>query len=119
MKRAPDVQYFVEKCIRRGAATYTEIREVSEQYGTDYADALAEELSVTGVQLVDERDIAISPQTNVLMNDLRLVELVSLALRLPVAPKQGLCTFAKLYQCRNSVSHRQDQYWSLTCFSTH
>ncbi len=32
---------------------------------------------------------------------------------------QGLCTFAKLYQCRNSVSHRQDQYWSLTCFSTH
>ena len=87
MKRAPDVQYFVEKCIRRGAATYTEIREVSEQYGTDYADALAEELSVTGVQLVDERDIAISPQTNVLMNDLRLVELVSLALRLPVAPK--------------------------------
>ena len=87
MKRAPDVQYFVEKCIRRGAATYTEIREVSEQYGTDYADVLAEELSVAGVQLVDEKDIAISPQTNVLMNDLRLVELVSLALRLPVAPK--------------------------------
>ncbi len=87
MKRVPDVQYFVEKCIRRGTATYIEIREVSERYGTDYADALAEDLSVAGVQLIDERDVAISPQTNVLMNDLRLVELVSLALRLPVAPK--------------------------------
>ena len=87
MERSPDVRYFVEKCIRRGTATYTELLEVSERYGPDYVDALAEELSVTGVQLIDEKDVAISPQTNVLMNDLRLVELVSLTLRLPVAPK--------------------------------
>ena len=87
MKRAPDVQYFVEKCIRRGTATYAEIREVSELYGADYADVLVEELSAAGAQLVTEKDVMISPRTNVLMNDLRLVELVSLALRLPVAPK--------------------------------
>jgi len=87
MERAPDVQYFVGKCMRRGTATYTELLEICEQYGTDYVDALAEELSATGVQLVDEKDVAISPQTNVLLNDLRLVELVSLTLRLPVAPK--------------------------------
>jgi hypothetical protein len=77
----------VEKSIRRGTATYTEIREISGQYGTDYTDALAEELNVAGVRLVDEKDVVISPQTNVLMNDLRLVELISLALRLPVARK--------------------------------
>jgi hypothetical protein len=77
----------VGKCIRRGTATYTEIREVSERYGTDYADALAEELSAAGAQLVAEKDVMTSPRTNVLMNDLRLVELVSLALQLPVAPK--------------------------------
>jgi len=87
VKRAPDVRYFVEKCIRRGTATYTGIREIGERYGTDCADALAEELNVAEVRLVDEKDVMISPQTNVLMNDLRLVELVSLALRLPVAPK--------------------------------
>jgi len=87
VERAPDVRYFIEKCIRRGTATYTGIREVGERYGTDYADVLAEELSVAEVRLVDEKDVMISPQTNVLMNDLRLVELVSLALWLPVAPK--------------------------------
>ncbi len=87
MERSPDVRYFVEKCIRRGVATYTELLKVSERHGPEYVDALAEELSVTGVQLIDEKDVAISPQTNVLMNDLRLVELVSLTLRLPVAPK--------------------------------
>lgn len=87
MERAPDVRYFVEKCIRRGTAAYTEIREVSERYGTDCTDELVEELNAAGVRLIDEKDMVISPQTNVLMNDLRLVELVSLALRLPVAPK--------------------------------
>jgi len=87
VERASDVRYFVEKCIRRGTATYTELLDVCERYGTDYVDALAAELSATGVQLVDEKDVAISPQTNVLLNDLRLVELVSLTLRLPVAPK--------------------------------
>ena len=87
MKHAPDVRYFLEKCIRRGTAAYSGIREVGERYGTDHADVLAEELSAAGVRLVDEKDIVISPRTNVLMNDLRLVELVSLALRLPVAPK--------------------------------
>ena len=87
MKRAPDVRYFVEKCIRRGTATYAELLEVSKRYGTDYADALAEELNVAGARLLDRKNVVISPQTNVLMNDLRLVELISLALRLPVAPK--------------------------------
>ncbi len=87
MERAPDVRYFIEKCIRRGTANYTEIREVSEWYGIDQADELIEELNAAGVRLVDEKDVVISPQTNVLMNDLKLVELVSLALRLPVAPK--------------------------------
>ena len=87
MERPPDVQYFMEKCIRRGTATYTEIREVSMRYGTDYADDLVEKLNAVGGRLVDQRDVVISPQTNVLMNDLKLVELVSLALQLPVAPK--------------------------------
>ena len=87
MKHAPDVRYFLEKCIRRGTAAYSGIREVGERYGTDHADVLAEELSAAGVRLVDEKDMMISPRINVLMNDLRLVELVSLALRLPVAPK--------------------------------
>jgi len=77
----------LEKCIRRGTATYAEIREVGERYGIDYADALVEELSTAGARLVAEKDVMISPRTNVLMNDLRLVELISLALRLPVAPK--------------------------------
>jgi len=77
----------LEKCIRRGTAAYSGIHEVGERYGTDHADVLAEELSAAGVRLVDEKDMVISPRTNVLMNDLRLVELVSLALRLPVAPK--------------------------------
>jgi len=77
----------LEKCIRRGTAAYSGIREVGERYGADHADVLAEELSAAGVRLVDEKDITISPRTNVLMNDLRLVELVSLALWLPVAPK--------------------------------
>jgi hypothetical protein len=85
--RAPDVQYFVEKCIRRGLATYAEVREVGERYGIDYVDSLVQELSAAGTQLIAEEDVMISPQTNVLMNDLRLVELVSLAVQLPVAPK--------------------------------
>jgi hypothetical protein len=85
--RAPDVQYFVEKCIRRGLATYAEVHEVGERYGIDYVDSLVQELSAAGTQLIAEEDVMISPQTNVLMNDLRLVELVSLAVQLPVAPK--------------------------------
>jgi hypothetical protein len=48
---------------------------------------LAEELNAAGVQLFDEKAVTISPQTNVLMNDLRLAELVSLALRLPIASR--------------------------------
>ena len=87
MEHTPDVQYLMEKCIRRGTATYTELLEVGGRYGTDHVDALAEDLNAAGVQLVDEKDVTISPQTNVLMNDLRLVELISLALRLPVVPK--------------------------------
>lgn len=87
MEGTPDTRYFVEKCIRRGTATYTELREVGERHSDEYADVLAKELVAQGVQLVDEQDMVISSHTNVLMNDLRLVELVSLALRLPVAPK--------------------------------
>jgi len=85
MERTPELQYFVDKCIRQGAATYTEIREVGQQYGYGPTDVLAEELNAAGVQLFDEKAVTVSPQTNVLMNDLRLAELVSLALRLPVA----------------------------------
>ena len=87
MEYTPDIRYFVEKCVRRGAVTYTELTGASERYGMDCVDALAEDLNAAGVQLVDQKHMTISPQTNVLMNDLRLVELISLALRLPVVPK--------------------------------
>jgi len=87
MEKISDIQYFTEKCIRRGVATYAEIREFGERYGSERGDWLINEFNTTGVRLIDDRDILPSPQTNVLMNDLRLVELVSLALQLPVAPK--------------------------------
>ena len=87
MEGTPDTRYFVEKCIRRGTATYTELRDVGERHSDEYAEVLAGELVAQGVRFVDEQDVVVSSQTNVLMNDLRLVELVSLALRLPVAPK--------------------------------
>jgi len=87
MERTPELEYFVDKRIRQGAATYTEIREAGQQYGYDLTDVLAEELNAAGVQLFDEKAVTISPQINVLMNDLRLAELVSLALRLPIAPR--------------------------------
>ena len=62
MKHAPDVRYFLEKCIRRGTAAYSGIHEVGERYGTDHADVLAEELSAAGVRLVDEKDIDLNAE---------------------------------------------------------
>ena len=87
MRFGPDVQYYVEKCIRRGVATYEELREIGGRYGIDWRDSLVEELRAAGTRLVAEDEVVISSRTNVLMNDLRLVELVSLSLHLPVAPK--------------------------------
>ena len=87
MERPPDVQYLVEKCVRRGIATYSEMRDMCERYDADLRDVVVEELNAAGVRLVDEKDVAVSPQTNVLMNDLALVELVSLALRLPAVAR--------------------------------
>lgn len=87
MEKTPDIQYFTQKCIRCGATTYSEIREFGKRYGSERGDLLIDELNTTGVRLIDERNILCSPQTNVLMNNLRLVELVSLALQLPVTAK--------------------------------
>ncbi|MEA3375773.1 MAG: hypothetical protein U9R72_06200, partial [Chloroflexota bacterium] len=87
MKFAPDVQYYTEKCIRRGVATYAEVHEVGERYGIAYRDSLVEELRAAGTRLVTEDEVIISPRTNVLMNNLRLVDLVSLALQLPAVPQ--------------------------------
>jgi hypothetical protein len=67
--------------------THVEIREASENNGIMATDVLVDELTSKGVRLVNEEQITISFQTNVLLNDLGLVELVSLALQLPVAPK--------------------------------
>lgn len=87
MERAPDIQHFIERCIRSGIAALGELRDTCERYGAGFEDAVAEELSAAGVRLVDEKDMTISPQTNVLMNNLALAELVSVALRLPAVPK--------------------------------
>jgi hypothetical protein len=83
----PDIRHFLGKSMRHGTATYAELREIGAQYGPGFADTLAEELNTAGVRLIDEKDILITPETNVLMNGLRLVDLVSLALQLPVVPK--------------------------------
>jgi hypothetical protein len=87
MERPPDIQYFIDKCIRRGTATYSHVRDISARYGNRGSNALAEELDAAGVRLVDEKDLLITPRTNVLMNDLQLVDLISVALNFPVAPK--------------------------------
>ena len=82
-----EVQYLIGKSIRRGTAIWSEIARVSEEYGDLTADTLAETLHEAGVQLIEEQDTGITPRTNALMNDLTLVELVSLCLQLPVVPK--------------------------------
>jgi hypothetical protein len=82
-----EVQYLIGKSIRRGTVTCSEIAEVAEADGSFTADVVAEKLHQAGVHLVQDRDLDITPQTNVLMNNLTLVELVSLCLQLPVAPK--------------------------------
>ncbi len=82
-----EVQYLFGKSIRRGTVTCSEIAEVAETHGNFTADVLAERLHQAGVHLVQDRDLDIIPQTNVLMNNLTLVELVSLCLQLPVVPK--------------------------------
>lgn len=82
-----EVQYFVGKAIRRGTATWNEVLRVCDGHGDWAADVLTKELCEAGVQVVDEWNVGITPQTNVLMNDLTLVELVSLCLQLPVVPR--------------------------------
>jgi len=82
-----EIQYIIGKSIRRGTATWNEIARVSEEYGDFTADALTQTLHEAGVQFIEEGEVSITPRTNVLMNDLTLVELVSLCLQLPVAPK--------------------------------
>jgi len=82
-----EVQYLIGKSIRRGTATWGDIARISEDYGDLAADTLAETLDGAGVRLIEEQDTGITPRTNALMNDLTLVELVSLCLQLPVVPK--------------------------------
>jgi len=81
------VQYFVDKSIRRGTATWGEITRIGGEYSDLTVDILTQTLHNAGVQLVQDQDVSITPETNVLMNDLTLVELVSLCLQLPVVPK--------------------------------
>lgn len=87
MEWAPDLQYLLEKSIRRGVVSYSEVREAGKPYDVHLTDMLVQELCTAGVRLVDEKGMLISSQTNVLMNSLRFTELVSLALQLPAVPK--------------------------------
>ena len=60
---------------------------MSDEHGLAVADAVAERLYDSGVCLVGDSDLEITSLTNVLMNDLTLVELVSLRLQLPAVPQ--------------------------------
>jgi hypothetical protein len=95
-----EVQYFVGKAIRRGTATWNEVLRVRDGHGDWAADVLTKELCEAGVQVIGDWDAGLTPQTNVLMNDLTLVELVSLCLQLPVVAK----TPRRLH--RRVLSHR-------------
>ena len=83
----PEVQSLIDRSVRRGMAVWSEVRRVAERYGNLTADAVAECLQSAGVRFADERDLEITPHTNVLLNELSLVELVSICLQLPVAPR--------------------------------
>jgi hypothetical protein len=77
----------VDKSVRRGVASLREIYQVREAYGESTAQSLAEWLHAAGVRLVEDSCLTINRQTNVLMSDLTLPELVFLCLQLPVVPK--------------------------------
>lgn len=105
MEHSPEVSYLIGKAIRRGSATYAEVRDATAPYGATYADTVLTEMDAAGVRLLEEHEIPITRETNVLMNQLTLVELVSLALRLPPVTKIA----RRLY--RNSLgvpSHELD-----------
>jgi hypothetical protein len=82
-----EVQFLIDKSIRRGAATWGEITRLGQEHGECIADAVSQTLDRAGVCIIRERDASIIPQANVLLNSLKLVELVSLCLQLPMAPK--------------------------------
>lgn len=82
-----EVQFLIDRSIRRGTATWNEIAQVGEKHGEFTAEAVVDRLNTAGVHLADEQDLGVTPQTNVLLNDLTLTELVSLCLQLPITEK--------------------------------
>jgi hypothetical protein len=96
-----DIQFFKEKSIRRGVVTNEEISRIVSRHGQNQSELLAEDLNSAGVRVVAEDKLIIKPQTNILMNNLRLVELVSLALQLPAAPKLRRSLYQNVLQQRS------------------
>lgn len=82
-----EVRFLIDRSIRRGTATWSEIAQVSEKHGEFTAEAVIDRLNSAGVHLANDQDLDVTPKTNVLLNDLTLAELVSICLQLPIAEK--------------------------------
>jgi hypothetical protein len=95
-----EISYLIGKAIRRGTATYAEIREATGVHGYAYADTVITELNAAGVALLEDNEISITPETNVLMNQLSLAGLISLALALPPVSRVARRLYQNLLRSR-------------------